>query len=163
MRPRLNVCELFSIAFLGLLLATAVHAQILNGTISGTVKDPSDAVVPNAGVTVTDLATNQQYRTTSDETGAFTVANLPNGFYKVAAEHPGFAKTEIASVQVFVSQISRVAIKLEVAKTGTEVVVEANATFVQTESAELKNTIDRTQIMELPLNSRNPMDLVKSF
>jgi hypothetical protein len=163
MRARLNVCVLLSIAFLGLLLATAAHAQILNGTISGTVKDPSDAVVPNAGVTVTDLATSQQYRTTSDETGAFTVANLPNGFYKVAAEHPGFAKTEIASVQVFVSQISRVAIKLEVAKTGTEVVVEANATFVQTESAELKNTIDRTQIMELPLNSRNPMDLVKSF
>jgi hypothetical protein len=163
MRARLNFCVLLSTTILGLLLATAVHAQILNGTISGTVKDPSEAVVPNAGVTVTDLATNQQYRTTTDETGAFTLANLPNGFYKVVAEHPGFAKTEIASVQVFVSQISRVAIKLEVAKTGTEVVVEANATFVQTESAELKNTIDRTQIMELPLNSRNPMDLVKSF
>jgi hypothetical protein len=160
---RLRVSVLFSIALIGLLLAGAAQAQILNGTITGTVKDPTEAVVPNAAVTVTDLSTNQQYKTTTDESGVFTVANLPNGFYKVIAEHPGFAKTEVASVQVFVSQISRVPLKLEVAKTGTEVIVEAQATTVQTESAELKNTIDRTQIMELPLNSRNPMDLVKSF
>jgi hypothetical protein len=159
-RFRINV--ILSIALLGL-LANLAPAQILNGTITGTVKDPTDAVVPNAKVMVSDLATNQQYSTVTDESGVFTVANLPNGFYKVAAEHPGFAKTEVASVQVFVSQISRVSLKLEVAKTGTEVIVEAQSAFVQTESAELKNTIDRTQIMELPLNTRNPMDLVKSF
>src|SRR5690348_12596161 len=140
---RLRVSVLFSIALIGLLLAGAAQAQILNGTITGTVKDPTEAVVPNAAVTVTDLSTNQQYKTTTDESGVFTVANLPNGFYKVIAEHPGFAKTEVASVQVFVSQISRVPLKLEVAKTGTEVIVEAQATTVQTESAELKNSIDR--------------------
>jgi hypothetical protein len=160
---RLRLSVFLSIALIGLLLASAAHAQILNGTITGTVKDPTDAVVPNASVTVSDLATNQQYKTQSDETGVFTVANLPNGFYKVLVEHPGFAKTEVSSVQVFVSQISRVALKLEVAKTGTEIIVESQAAFVQTESAELKNTIDRAQIMALPLNSRNPMDLVKSF
>jgi hypothetical protein len=150
-------------ALIALLLAGVAQAQILNGTITGTVKDPTDAVVPNASVTVSDSSTNQQYKTVSDESGGFTVPNLPNGFYKVMVEHPGFAKTEVSNVQVFVSQISRVALKLEVAKTGTEVIVEAQAAFVQTESAELKNTIDRRQIMELPLNSRNPMDLVKSF
>ena len=160
-RPR--VIAFFSIAFIALLLAGAAQAQILNGTITGTVKDPSEAVVPNATVTVSDVATNQQYKTQSDETGVFTVANLPNGFYRVTVEHPGFAKTEVSGVQVFVSQISRVALKLDVAKTGTEVIVESQAAFVQTESAELKNTIDRAQIMALPLNSRNPMDLVKSF
>src|SRR5262249_37824144 len=133
------------IAVMGLLLAAPAQGQILNGTITGTVKDPTDAVVPNAAVTITDNATNQQYKTATDETGVFTLPNLPNGFFKVAVEHPGFAKTEVASVQVFVSQISRVAIRLEVAKTGTEVIVESQAVFVQTESAELKNTIDRAQ------------------
>jgi hypothetical protein len=150
-------------AFLGLFASVTAHAQILNGTITGTVKDPSDAVVPNAKVAAIDNTTNQQFQTVTDDSGVFTLANLPNGFYKVVVEHPGFAKTEMASVQVFVSQISRVAVKLEVARTGTEVVVEAQAAFVQTESAELKNTIDRAQIMSLPLNSRNPFDLVKSF
>lgn len=139
------------------------YSQVLTGTIQGTVTDPTDAVIPAAAITVTDLATNQEYKVVTDADGSFTVNNLPNGFFRVVVERAGFAKTQISQVQVFVSRISVVPVKLEVAKTGTEVVVEAQQSVVQTESAELKNTIDRAQIMGLPLSTRNPLDLVKSF
>ena len=145
------------------LAATVVNAQVLSGTLTGSVVDSTDAVVPNAKVTVKDLGTGKEYNETTDSVGVFTITELPNGYFSVTVEHPGFAKTVIAQVQVFVSQTSKVNIKLEVAKTGTEVVVQAEQAAVQTESVELKNSIERKQIMDLPLPTRNPLDLVKTF
>lgn len=154
---------ILSVLLLLALAVTTANAQILNGTLTGTVVDSTGAVVPNAKVTVKDLETGKEYPETTDATGVFTLNNLNNGFYSVTVEQPGFAKAIVERVQVFVSQTSRVEVKLEVARTGTEVVVQAEQAVVQTESAELKNTIDRQQIMNLPLVTRNPMDLVKTF
>ena len=150
---------------IAMLIATfsIANAQVLNGTISGVVVDQTDAVVPGAAVTVTDLATGKETRLTTNDTGAFTVGNLSNGFYRVTVEHAGFAKSVADQVQVFVSQTTPLRIKMEVAKTGTEVVVEAQATTVQTESVELNNSVERAQIMNLPLATRDPLDLVKSL
>ena len=140
-----------------------MNGQVLNGTLSGTVVDSTDAVVPNAKVVIKDLETAKEYDAVTDATGVFTVNNLPNGFYSVTVEQAGFAKAIVERVQVFVSQTSQVKVKLEVARTGTEVVVQAEQEVVQTESVEMKNTIDRQQVMNLPLVTRNPLDLVKTF
>ena len=144
-----------------LLLSSVATAQILSGTLSGSITDPTDAVIPNAIVTVTDLGTGKEYKETTDAAGAFTITNIPNGFFKVTVEHAGFAKAQVDSVQVYVSQTAHVNIKLEVAKTGTEVVVQAEQQTVQADSVELKNSVDREAIMEMPLPTRNPLDLVK--
>jgi hypothetical protein len=138
-------------------------AQILTGTLAGTVTDASDAVIPGAIVTVTNIGTGTNYKETTDAKGDFTVTDLDNGTYKVTVEHSGFSKTIVEAVAVFVSQTSKVNVKLQVAKTGTEIVVQAEQTVVQTESVELKSTITRAQMDDLPLPTRNPMDLVKSF
>ena len=146
-----------------LLLTGLLSAQVLTGTISGTVSDPSGAVVPGATVSASDSQTGQSYKVTADQSGNFTLTNLPNSTYRVTVEHPGFAKVTVAGVVVSVSQTTPLPVKLELASASTEVVVEATQAGVQTESAELKNTVDREQLDTMPLPTRNPLDLVKAF
>ena len=143
--------------------AHTVSAQILNGTLTGTVQDPTEAVIPGVAAVVTNLDTGKDYKATTDAKGEFTVTDLPNGFYRVTVDHTGFAKVVLERVQVFVSQTSHVTVKLEVATTGTQVVVETEQAAVQTESVELKSSVDRKQLDMMPLPTRNPLDLVKTF
>jgi hypothetical protein len=157
----------WGVVFLSLLLSLGVvtggRAQVLTGTLTGTVTDPSDAVVPDANVTVLDSGTGQKYTTKTNSAGNFTIPNLPNGFFRVEVEAAGFAKAAVERVQVFVAQTAKVVVKLEIARAGTEVVVTAEQTAVQTESIELKNSIERAQIINLPLPTRNPLDLVRTM
>ena len=145
------------------LLAPWAVAQVLTGTISGTITDQSAAVVPGASVTATNKDTGISFKATADQSGNYALANLPNGNYRVVVEQPGFARFEVAQVVVSVSQTTPLQVKLEVAATGTEVVVEATQATVQTESAEIKGTVDRAQLDSIPLPTRNPMDMVKAF
>jgi hypothetical protein len=140
-----------------------IHAQVLSGSMTVTAVDASDAVVPNASITVTNMASGRAFKGTTDAQGSFQFTNLENGEYRVVVEHAGFAKSEVDNVTVFTSQTTPLRVKMEVARTGTEVVVEAQATQVQTESVELKNVVTRQALDEMPLPTRNPMDLVKSF
>ena len=148
---------------IALCLTSAAFSQVLTGTLTGTVMDQSNALVPGAAVAVKNLETGKEFKTTTDAKGEFTFTNVPDGAYSVTIDQPGFARAQVARVDVAVSNVTNVPVKLEVAKTGTEVVVESQATTVQTESAELKNTITRSQLDEIPLPTRNPMDLVKAF
>ncbi len=155
-----------SVLFLALIVLVFVgsaSAQVLTGTLTGTVTDSSDAVVPNASVTVTSLTNGTVYKEKTDSAGIYVVNALQNGFYKVEVEFTGFTKTEIPRVEVFVSQISRANLKLQLARTGTEVVVEAQTTTLQTDSAELKGSVEAVQLETIPLPTRNPLDLVKMF
>jgi hypothetical protein len=140
-----------------------MSAQVLTGTLTVIVTDASDASVPGANVTVIDSENGREYKGSTDAQGAATFTNLNNGTYKVSVEHAGFAKSTVERVSVYVSQTTPLPIKLEVARTGTEVVVQAEAGTVQTESVELKSSVDRKQLDDMPLPTRNPMDLVKSF
>jgi Carboxypeptidase regulatory-like domain len=153
----------FAFTLLLALSFSTIHAQVLTGTLNGTVTDASDSVIPGANVTIVDLSSGKEYKDTTDAQGDFSITNLNNGMFKVTVEHAGFSKTIMEQVQVFASQTSKINVKLQVAKTGTEIVVEANQTQVQTESIELKNTIERKQFENIPLPTRNPLDLVKSM
>jgi hypothetical protein len=144
-------------------LASVAAAQVLTGTITGTVTDANDLPIAGARVTVVDLSTGTEHSATTNDIGEFTVTELPIGFYKVSIEAPNFAKYTVASVQVNVSQTAKVVAKLKVATVGTEVVVVSQQSVVDTESAELKSSIDREQIMNLPLPTRNPLDLVRGL
>jgi hypothetical protein len=153
----------FFLALIVLIFVGSAPAQILTGTLTGTVSDPSGAVVPNAQITATDMGTGTVYKETTSATGVYTITNLPNGTYRIVVELAGFSKTQVDSVHIDVSQTSRINVKLEVAKTGTEVIVEAQQTAVQSDSAELKSTVDAAQLDKMPLPTRNPLDLVKTF
>jgi hypothetical protein len=151
------------VSFCALFFHPGVRAQVLTGTISGSIVDQTGAVIPGASVSATDTETGKEYKTASDQSGSFTLINLPNSTYKVVVQQPGFAKYEVSQVVVSVSQTTPLPVKLEVAATGTEIVVQSAQAIVQTESAELKNTVDRAQLDVIPLPTRNPLDLVKTF
>src|SRR5271169_5075989 len=144
-------------------LLCPAYSQVLSGSLTGTVVDQSTAAIPGASVTATDVDTGKVFKETADAKGEFTFTNVPNGFYKVVVEHPGFAKFTVERVQVYVSQPAHVTAKLELATTGTEVVVQAESTAVQADSVELKNSIERSQLDNMPLLTLNPLDLVKAF
>jgi len=151
------------LTLIALIFVGSASAQVLTGTLTGTVTDSTDAVVPNAAVTVTSLTNGQVVKEKTDSAGIYVVNALQNGFYKIEVDFPGFAKTEIERVEVFVSQTSRANLKLQIAKTGTEVVVEAQTTQLQSDSAELKGSVEAVQLDTIPLPTRNPLDLVKMF
>lgn len=143
--------------------AAGVTGQVLSGTITGTVVDPTDAVIPGAQVSATDLSTGRVYTTATESNGVFTLTNLPNGFYSVSIETGGFAKFTVDRVQVQLAQTAKIYAKMELARAGSEVVVKAEQAVVETESAELKNSVTRDQIMKMPLPTRNPLDLVRTM
>ncbi len=167
-RAQVSTPTLFRALFLSfaitiLLFAAVTEAQVLTGSIVGSVTDPSGAVVAGATVTAVDRSTNREHRATTGTNGEFVIPNVPFGFYRVTIEAKGFNKQIVNQVQVNVSQAAVVNAKLSVSAVGTEVEVVAEQAVVQTESSELKNSVDRRQIMDLPLPTRNPLDLVRGM
>ncbi|MGH9881292.1 MAG: carboxypeptidase-like regulatory domain-containing protein [Pyrinomonadaceae bacterium] len=94
-----------------LLMSVAAGGQVLTGTLTGFVTDPTNARIPGAAVTVIDLSTGRQYETISNDLGEFTFPNLTNGFYRVTVESSGFSKFIAESVQVNVAQTARIVAK----------------------------------------------------
>ena len=79
-------------------LGAAALAQQTTATVTGTVTDPTGALVPGVAITVTNLATNGVRETKSDETGSYTLPFLPTGEYSVMAVAPGFQTQKIDRV-----------------------------------------------------------------
>src|SRR5260370_26523272 len=135
------------IAFLVVLLlaGTVAQGQILSGKITGLVVDQSGAAIPGARAKAVDLATNHEYTAITEDNGEFVMDQLPFGFYHVTVQANGFSTAVVDRVQVNVSQVSHVSVKLTLATLGADVVVAPDQAGVQTASAAIKNTIHRPQ------------------
>src|SRR5947209_17184397 len=113
---------------------TPALAQSDRGTITGTVTDPSGAVVSDATVTATDLATGAIRTTTTSDTGSYTLPELPAAPYSVVVDVPGF-KAETQNVKLPVQETLRVDFHLVVGTAGETVTVTNDAPVLQAESA----------------------------
>lgn len=141
-------------------LSGNVLAQQGQASITGTVEDASGAVLAGVNITVTAQSTGVVTRATTNDSGRYTVLYLPVGTYTVQAEKAGF-KTEVKTGLVLTAEQQAAAnFSLTVGQVSEKVEVSANAQAVDTETAALAQTIDQRTIMELPLNGRNPADLV---
>src|SRR5687767_14285833 len=100
-------------ASLALLVATMAFAQAPVGTISGTVRDQSDAVIPGANITIRQVATGTERHVTSATDGTFAAPGLPAGAYIVLAELPGFRTRQI-EVTVETGRVVTVSVGMEV-------------------------------------------------
>jgi hypothetical protein len=145
-------------ACVAVLVATAAWAQAPVGTISGTVRDQSDAVVPGASITVRHAATGAERHITSDDQGAFSAPALAVGTYEVRAELSGF-RTQQTEVVVATGRVSTVEMRMEVGAATEVVNVAANAVHVETEQHAVTGVITRQKIQELPLNGRSFLQL----
>jgi hypothetical protein len=145
-----------------LLLATPIGllAQgTATGSIAGRLVDESDAVVPQATVTVINTGTLLQRRVTTSSDGAFVVPLLPPGTYVVRAEHAGFARTELANVQVQIGDQIAVRIQMKVAAVQEVVNVTAGARIQ--EAATVGTVISRAFVENLPLSGRSFQSLIQ--
>jgi hypothetical protein len=140
------------------LITTAV-AQSDLGTISGFVRDPSGAIIPNAKVVVRNEATGTERQATTNDSGYYTVTNIPPGLYTVSADAPGFKRYESKSNKLDPAASLAVDALMTVGQASEVVEVTANATQLQTESASVQKTVTRQQIDALELNGRNPVGL----
>ncbi len=141
--------------FVFLLITFAFVASAQEGTIVGTVTDPSGAVVPNAKVVVTNTDKNQSTDVTSNESGQFVAPSLGIGHYRVKAEVPGFKAFEQNDITLQVGERFRVDVKLEVGTSNQSVTVEAEAIAVKSESGEVSDMITNKQMTSLATNGRS--------
>lgn len=138
-----------------LLLVSAAIAQTTTAAITGTVTDPSGAVVPNVKVTATNTATNVANTTQSNEAGLYNFPFLAVGSYRLTAEIQGFKKAVLGPFPLEVNQTARLDVKLEVGAATESVEVTAVAPTLQTESTQTGGVLSATKLTELPLNGRN--------
>src|SRR5215475_902254 len=129
-------------------------AQTTAGSIIGTVVDPTQAVVSNASVTVTNIDTGIATKTVTDSSGSYVVTPLPVGHYTVTVEAPGFKKSVSAGITLNVQDRIGVNIALEVGQVWETVEVTAAAPKLQTDTSYLGQVVDSKEIMDLPLNGR---------
>jgi len=142
------------------LAAASVAAQSFTGTILGTVKDTTDAVVPNAAITVINMGTNARAEARSDANGNYAVPLLPPGQYRIQAEAPGFKLAVREGLVLQVQQQARVDLVLTVGALSESVVVTADAPLLESTTSTIGKVVDNRRIMSLPLNSRNVYSLI---
>ena len=147
--------KLALVAALAFGLTSLASAQTTTASITGTVTDPSGAVVPNVKITATNNGTNVAYTASSNESGVYNLLFLPVGRYSVASENAGFKKTILGPFALEVNQIARVDLKLEVGDTTQSVEVKDFAPILQTESTQTGDALTSSRLSALPLNGRN--------
>ncbi len=134
----------------GLYLPKA-EAQVVLGSISGTVVDPSGAAVPGAEVTSTNTATHQVSVTKTDSSGVFHLLLLPVGTYNLSISKQGFRQSTLSGVQVNAAADTGLGtIRLEVGEVTTTVEVSAAPPLLESTQAQISNTISNTTIMQFP-------------
>jgi hypothetical protein len=139
--------------------AGVVRADV-TGSVLGTVRDNSQAVVTGAHVTITNTQTNLKQETVSAADGSYRFLSLPAGTYKLSVVAPGFKTYNTTAIEVKVNDQLQVDVTLSVGSATEVVSVEANAVQVQTESTQLGDVIDSKKMLALPLNGRSFIDLL---
>jgi hypothetical protein len=131
------------------------------GTITGTVSDPSGAVIPHASVTITNTGTGTVTTATTGDTGLFTAPALPFGNYVVSASADRFGKASSKSFVLNVGATARVDLKLSLAAVSEDVQVTGTTATVSLSSATSGTTLNAEQIENLPTNGRDVMDFLE--
>jgi hypothetical protein len=135
-------------------------SQVTTGTILGTVRDNTGAVVAGARITITEQSKGTSQAFVSDEGGSYNAPFLVPGTYQVTAEKEAFKKQLRSGVVLQVDQKARIDFTLEVGQVTETVSVTAAAPLVKSESSELGEVIEERAVRELPLNGRNFAQLV---
>jgi hypothetical protein len=160
--PR-SLKSLLNVASLFVLSSVFLFAQETTGSIAGTVKDTSGASIPNAKVTITNTGqgTSRVMETTGD--GNFFADPLQTGRYEVTVDATGFKRSVTSDIVLFANQkVSLGDIALQVGSQGETVNVEGSAVQLETEDAMRSGVITGSQTVNLALNGRNYLDLVKT-
>jgi hypothetical protein len=136
------------------------QTTISSGSITGTVADPSGAVVGGAKVVITNLATSHALTLTSNAAGAYTSGALDPGAYKVQVSAKGFSSVS-ETITVEVGNTATANIKLQLGQESQIIEVQSSSVTVNTEQFEVQGILNSDQIANLPVNGRNFLDLAQ--
>ena len=150
--------------FLGLVLvfgaAMPAWGQFTTARLTGTVSDPSGAVVVGAAVTVQDLGTGFTRTTNSTSTGQYLFPSLPVGTYQITVSMAGYKSYVQKGIVLSVGEAVTQNVQLQVGVVSEQMVVTADSSLVTTDSATVGQLINEKEIEELPLNGRYVQQLV---
>ena len=132
-----GLLAIFALVALINLQTTPTLAQVLFGSMVGSIVDSSGAAVPNAVVRVTQLETNETRETQTNESGGFNLSTLKAGTYKVSILKEGFKAFYVENVAVSLNTTVRVDAKLEIGAQSQSVDITAESTLLQTEKADV--------------------------
>jgi hypothetical protein len=151
------------ILVVGILIAGAdARAQVgSTAQINGTVKDTSGGVLPGVDVTVTQTTTGLTRSVVTDDTGSFTLPNLPVGPYRLEVALSGFRTYVQTGIVLQVNSNPTFNVELSLGELTETVSVEASAPLIETRSPSVGQVIENERIEQLPLNGRNPTDLIQ--
>ena len=146
-----------------LLFAQFAHSQgITTGSITGTVQDQQQQVIPNATVTAVENGTNTSFNGRTNAVGAFEIRGLPVGTYRVTIDASGFGKVQVNDVATNAGRATSVGIQtLGVASTQESVTVEAIAPILQTDTMQIGECFQTKKLADLPVG--NGLDIVTLF
>jgi hypothetical protein len=141
------------ISLLALSFAVTAFPQASTGTVRGTAKDPTGAIVPNAAVSLTNTNTNITREALTNEVGFYIFPGVLPGPYRLTVEAPGLQRFE-ATLRVQVQQVAAIDPVLNVGQTVTEVTVADVTPMVNADTPTLGHVLERQRIEQLPINGR---------
>ena len=144
-----------------LAVPACVLCQIQNGQFTGVIEDPTGANVPGARVLIKNQETGYGLVVRSNEVGVFAAQELTIGHYKLTVEAAGFKTVTASNVELNAGTVVRVDFKLQIGERQETVEVTDAAVPINSENSRLAQTVDSTQIANLPLNGRNVYDLIQ--
>ena len=150
------VCVLRALV-VGAAFSAIALAQTDVGSIGGFVRDPSSSVVPKAKVVIKNEATGEEHPTSTNDSGYYTVTNLPPSFYAVTVEAAGFKKFDSTHNRLDPNTVLSLDATLTVGSATETVEVSATAQVLQTDSSAVESTVSGQQVNMQELNGRNPI------
>ncbi len=154
MIQRLGFAYIIGVMLLTLALSPSAFAQVAAGTISGTVNDPSGAVVPRAQITILNEATGLARALVTNDSGFFSAPNLLPGPYQITTSAKGFT-TVVEKLELKVGAEAVANVQLKVGGVGEEIVIEGDAPAIDQASSTLSAAVEGQTVRDLPLNGRN--------
>ncbi len=158
--PVPRFCRTLAFFVTSFLLILPAAAQT-SGTLRGSVKDPSDALVPNAKVTATQQATKVTRSSSTDAAGSFVFPVLPVGVYDLEVEASGFKKYQQKDIDIDIGRVAVVEVKLAVGATTEVIEVGAESPQVETTNTQLGAVVNERAVVNLPLSARDTYQLLQ--
>jgi outer membrane receptor protein involved in Fe transport len=159
--PRIRLFS-FALAFcLVALFVPAASAQVVYGSVVGTIEDQTGAVVPKAGVTITNKSTGQVRETVADDGGRYSLLNVLPGVYDIKVTAQGFKPVTRTDVEVVINLVTRADVRLEVGAITESVTIAGQMVALTTDKADVHHEITATAMTSLPLPAyRNYQSLI---